>query len=69
MSEGHSSQRISFIGPRFHTLIGAIFLVIVLVSPGGLVGLWERVVNLFSGRRRDPLDRMPVELGQAEPTV
>ena len=53
------SQRIGFIGPRFHTLIGAIFLVIVLVSPGGLVGLWERAVNLFSGRRRGPLDRTP----------
>jgi len=63
------SQRISFIGPRFHTLIGAIFLVIVLVSPGGLIGLWERVLNLFSGRSRGPLDRTPVELGQAEPTV
>jgi len=63
------SQRIGFIGPRFHTLIGAIFLVIVLVSPGGLIGLWERAVNLFSGRRRDPLDRTPIELGQAEPSV
>jgi branched-chain amino acid transport system permease protein len=63
------SQRIGFIGPRFHTLIGAIFLVIVLVSPGGLVGLWEHVLNLFSGRRRGPLDRKPVELGQAEPSV
>jgi branched-chain amino acid transport system permease protein len=63
------SQRISFIGPRFHTLIGAIFLVIVLVSPGGLMGLWERVLNLFSGRRRGPLDRTPIELGQAEPSV
>jgi branched-chain amino acid transport system permease protein len=63
------SQRIDFIGPRFHTLIGAIFLVIVLVSPGGLIGLWERAVNLFSGRRRDPLDRTPIELGQAEPSV
>jgi branched-chain amino acid transport system permease protein len=63
------SQRISFIGPRFHTLIGAIFLVIVLLSPGGLVGLWERLVTLFSGRRRGPLDRLPVELGQAEPSV
>lgn len=63
------SQRISFIGPRFHTLIGAIFLVIVLVSPGGLVGLWERILNVFSGRRRGPLDRTPVALGQAEPTV
>jgi len=63
------SQRIGFIGPRFHTLIGAIFLAIVLVSPGGLIGLWERAVNLFSGRSRDPLDRTPIELGQAEPSV
>jgi branched-chain amino acid transport system permease protein len=63
------SQRIGFIGPRFHTLIGAIFLVIVLLSPGGLVGLWERLVTLFSGRRRGPLDRLPVELGRAEPSV
>jgi hypothetical protein len=50
-------------------LIGAIFLLIVLVSPGGLVGLWEQVLNLFSGRRRGPLDRKPIELGQAEPSV
>ena len=33
----------NFLGPeRFNTLIGIVFLVIVLVSPGGLVGLWER---------------------------
>ena len=63
------SQQISFIGPRFHTLIGAIFLVIVLVSPGGLVGLWERVVGPPSGRRRGPSDRNPIEVGQAEPSV
>jgi branched-chain amino acid transport system permease protein len=63
------SQRIGFIGPRFHTLIGAIFLLIIVASPGGLVGLWERMVGLFSGRRRGPLDRNPVELGQAEPSV
>jgi branched-chain amino acid transport system permease protein len=63
------SERISFIGPRFHTLIGAIFLVIVLVSPGGLMGLWERVLSLFSGRRRGPLDRNPIEVGQVEPSV
>jgi branched-chain amino acid transport system permease protein len=31
------------LGPeRFNTLIGIIFLVIVLVSPGGLVGLWDK---------------------------
>jgi branched-chain amino acid transport system permease protein len=63
------SQRIGFIGDRFHTLIGAIFLAIVLVSPGGLIGLWERFVGLFSGRRRGPLDRSPVELGHAEPSI
>ena len=34
------------LGPeRFNTLLGIIFLIIVLVSPGGLVGIWE------SGRR------------------
>lgn len=31
------------LGPaRFNTLIGVVFLVIVLLSPGGLMGLWER---------------------------
>jgi branched-chain amino acid transport system permease protein len=63
------SQRIDFIGPRFHTLIGAIFLVIVLVSPGGLIGLWERALSLFSGPRRGPRDRTPIDVGQAEPSV
>jgi len=59
------SERISFIGERFHTLIGAIFLVIVLVSPGGLIGLWERLIDLLSGRRRGPVDRLPIEVGRA----
>ncbi len=63
------SQQISFIGPRFHTLIGAIFLVIVLVSPGGLVGLWERVLELTFRRRRGPTDPNPIEVGQVEPSV
>jgi branched-chain amino acid transport system permease protein len=63
------SQQISFIGPRFNTLIGAIFLVVVLVSPGGLVGLWERAVILASRRRRPPSGRTPIEVGQAEPGV
>jgi len=39
-------QSVSFIGDRFNTVIGVVFLVIVLLSPGGLLGLWE------SGRRR-----------------
>src|SRR3954471_15819260 len=50
------AQQIGFIGPRFATLIGAIFLIIVLVSPGGLMGLWERALTLVQGQRRDPGD-------------
>jgi branched-chain amino acid transport system permease protein len=44
------AQDIGFINDRFHTLIGVVFLVIVLVSPGGLIGLWERMV---APRRRE----------------
>jgi branched-chain amino acid transport system permease protein len=65
------SQQIGFIGPRFETLMGAIFLVILLVSPGGLVGLWERIVALASARGGGPTDRgrTPLDVGQVEPSV
>jgi branched-chain amino acid transport system permease protein len=63
------SQQIGFIGDRFHTLIGAIFLLIVLVSPDGIVGLWERALSVFSGHRGGPLDRHPIEVRPAEPMV
>jgi branched-chain amino acid transport system permease protein len=33
------AQDIDLVSERFHTLIGVIFLVIVLVSPNGLIGL------------------------------
>jgi len=36
-------------GGSFNTLIGIIFLAIVVVSPDGLMGLWGR---LFQTRRR-----------------
>jgi branched-chain amino acid transport system permease protein len=43
------------LGPeRFNTIIGVVFLVIVLVSPGGLMGLWERGRELLVTRRRGP---------------
>ncbi len=61
------SQQISFIGPRFHTLIGAIFLVIVLVSPGGLIGLWERVLDSAPGGDGAARRPTPVELGRPSP--
>jgi branched-chain amino acid transport system permease protein len=54
---------------RFHTLIGLVFLLIVLVSPDGLIGLWERTVLFFSGPRRGPRDRTPVDVQTAEPSV
>lgn len=62
------SQQIGFIGPRFETLIGAVFLVIVLVSPGGLIGLWERALALTT-RRGGPPGRDPIDVGQVEPSV
>jgi len=30
---------------RFHTAIGVVFLLIVLLSPGGLMGIWEKLRN------------------------
>ena len=47
------AQDIDLVADRFHTLIGVIFLVIVLVSPNGLIGLWERVT---AGPRRHAAD-------------
>ena len=37
---------------RFNTIIGLVFLIIVLVSPGGLVGIWENFRDRLRGRRR-----------------
>jgi branched-chain amino acid transport system permease protein len=54
---------------RFHTLIGLLFLLIVLASPSGLIGLWERAVSFLSGPRRGPPDRKAVEVQTAEPSI
>jgi branched-chain amino acid transport system permease protein len=37
-------------GARYQTAIGAVFLLIVLLSPGGLLGIWEAGLG-FVGRR------------------
>jgi branched-chain amino acid transport system permease protein len=43
-SREHTPNIGDVLGPeRFNTLIGIVFLVIVLISPGGLVGLWDRI--------------------------
>jgi branched-chain amino acid transport system permease protein len=38
------------IGGRFNTVVGLIFLVIVLLSPGGLMGIWESTTRRLRGQ-------------------
>ena len=60
------AQDVSYIGDRFPTLIGVVFLVIVLLSPNGLIGLWEKVVAGRRPRTNDPVDeRRSAELTPA----
>jgi len=47
------AQDVSFIGDRFPTLIGVVFLGIVLLSPNGLIGLWEKAVAGRSPRSEE----------------
>jgi branched-chain amino acid transport system permease protein len=49
-------------GGTFNTVIGIIFLLIVIVSPGGLMGIWDRA---FEGVGRGPRSRSAVEAGSA----
>ena len=52
------TRGIDLIGQRFNTVIGAIFLAIVLLSPGGLMGIWQLVTDsvgrLFSRKPPTP---------------
>jgi branched-chain amino acid transport system permease protein len=41
---------VDLIGSRFNTVVGLIFLAIVLISPGGLMGIWESLTDRL--RRR-----------------
>jgi branched-chain amino acid transport system permease protein len=59
------APQVDVIADRFHTVIGVIFLVIVLVSPNGLIGLWERATV---GRRRAVSGDITQERSSAEPT-
>jgi branched-chain amino acid transport system permease protein len=42
------------IGSRFNTVVGLIFLAIVIVSPGGLMGLWESATDRLRRRLDSP---------------
>jgi branched-chain amino acid transport system permease protein len=51
---------------RFHTYIGLIFLAIVLLSPGGLLGIAERLTNEVSRlRARRRVEERPRPVGRA----
>jgi branched-chain amino acid transport system permease protein len=45
------SSGLPVIGGTFNTVIGFIFLAIVIISPDGLMGIWDRLWEL-AGRRR-----------------
>ena len=54
-SRQHTPEIGNVLGPsRFNTLIGLVFLIIVLASPGGLMGIWERVSDRVRRGRRGP---------------
>jgi len=44
------TRGLEIVGGRFNTVIGVIFLAIVLLSPGGLMGIWQSITD-FAGRR------------------
>jgi branched-chain amino acid transport system permease protein len=44
------TRGLDVVGGRFNTVIGVIFLAIVLLSPGGLMGIWQSITD-FAGRR------------------
>jgi branched-chain amino acid transport system permease protein len=47
-------------GGTFNTVVGVIFLLIVLISPGGLMGIWDRGFGELGRRRGRP--RTPDEV-------
>jgi branched-chain amino acid transport system permease protein len=53
----NETRGVDWIGGRFNTVIGSIFFVIVLLSPGGLLGIWET------------LRRLPARLRAREPSA
>jgi branched-chain amino acid transport system permease protein len=48
---------------RFNTIIGLVFLIIVLLSPGGLVGIWESARDRLTRRRRGGGTSTPTTTG------
>ena len=56
-----------WVGGSFNTVIGVVFLLIVLLSPGGLMGIWDRVWD--ATRRRGGGSEAQPEGGEAAPVM
>ena len=54
---------------RFATIIGLVFLIIVLVSPDGLVGIWDRLSRAVSRRLSGPAAPTPASAAEAPPVT
>ena len=61
------ARDLGFVGPQFNTLIGLVFLGIVLLSPGGLLGIWEAVRGYVKRRGDGGSDGASAE--PSEPSV
>jgi branched-chain amino acid transport system permease protein len=59
------SDGLPVIGGTFNTIIGFVFLALVIVSPDGLMGLWDRMWDVARRRGRPP----QIELETTEATV
>ncbi len=64
----NETRGVAVIGDRFNTVIGVIFLAIVLLSPGGLMGIWTGATDfgrrrLAAGRRLGVRDEVAVSEG------
>ena len=56
---------VPLLGGSFNTIIGLIFLAIVVLSPAGLMGLWDRVAALTLRRPGGGAPRLPVDAQQS----
>ena len=61
------TRGLDVVGGRFNTVIGVIFLAIILLSPGGLMGIWQSITD-FGARNlsRRPATQQPADTPQTQ---
>jgi branched-chain amino acid transport system permease protein len=63
----NETRGVGLIGERFNTVIGVVFLAIVLLSPGGLMGIWESLRDRARqqlGLRRSAVEEPRMRVGE-----